>query len=470
MTRKLNIKLGLLLIPFAFIFLFEPLYKLSDPLPDIIGYLLLYFGLICLADLNHRIADALKGFKAAIGVCVLRFAALILLEELFDDSEASIGLLLFTFVLSLLELLVLIPAYKNLFEGLLSLGLMHDGSFVYSKKRKSKLKIDKNRGEKTLYVRESSKNATEITLIITVAFCVIKCLAATLPEMTSLATNQDYEFIRILRVITFLAVIPLGIFWLIRMIMYFVSLKKDKPFIDNLTALHAQVMSENPQIFDARILSTGFYIIIAALVLSIDLYADHVNIIHNSVFYAIIIISSLVLCKYSKKWTFVAGVSSVGATVSYFAHLFNKTLYSDPNFYARAVKKDVDAYNGFYRMAFTSAFDALFMLLTVAVTLIFLFDVYKKCSRYSVTDSNTEKKYYVSAFLKFAIPTISLATISSVGYVYFIFTQPYEDIGAWYFSYTSIIDTALSIIFAVSSIALVSHVKKTVESRYRIDL
>ena len=161
MDKKLNIKLGFILIPFAFIFLFEPFYMLSDPLPDVIGYLILYCSLISLADVNHKIRKALGNFKIAIVISICRFVSKGVWEKLFSETESSTGLLLFIFVLSLFEIITLVPAYKNLFEGLLSLALMHNGESVYYKKTKKTLKIDNISGEKILVIRESQNNVTE---------------------------------------------------------------------------------------------------------------------------------------------------------------------------------------------------------------------------------------------------------------------------------------------------------------------
>lgn len=470
MSRKLNIKIGFFLIPFAFIFLFEPFFKLSDLLPDFLGYLVLYCGLVSLADVNHRVRKALGGFKLAILISILRFVAKYILNSLFSDTEYSVGLLLFVFILSFFELILVIPAYKNLFEGLLSLGLMHDGESVYRKRSTKKLKIDPDTGEKTLIIRESGKNATEKIYFLTVCFYIIKALGVTLPEVTSLATNQDYEFIHIVRLIGFFAVLLFGTFWLVSIIKYFVSVIKDKTFTKNLTDLHREVLLLNPNIYDARILSTGFYIMISAFVLSIDLYSDHVNVIHNGLFYVIMIFAAIVLSKFSKKWSILLGLSGGGMIISYLTHHFNETLYSDPNFYAGAAKKDIDAYYGFYRMAFFSLADAIWMLLTVIIALIFILDIYRKYTAYPLCPNKAEKKEYLSGFWSCAIPAISLATLSSAAYVYFIFTQPLENAGLWYFSYASLINVGISIAFAISAITTAFFAKSRVETRYSLDL
>jgi hypothetical protein len=458
------------LIPFAFIFLFEPFFMLSDLLPDVIGYLILYCGLVSLSDINHKIRNALGKFKLAIIVSTARFVAKYLLESIFPESEASMGLLIFIFVLSFFELILLIPAYKNLFEGLLSLALMHNGESVYFKKCRKILKTDRTSGEKVLIIRESSKNATEKICSLTVFFCVIKEVLVLIPELTTLTTNQSYEFIRIVRLLAFFIALPIGILWLIKSVTYFVSVYKDKPFVDNLTELRRRELLNNPIIYDARVISTGLYMLIAAFALSIDIYSDHVNVIQNCIFYAVVIFAAVVMSKFSKKWCWLAGISGVGAFISYFAHQFNETLYSDPNFYAGAAKKNVEAYYSFYKMAFFSLADAIWMLITVVIAVIFVLDIYKGFSRYPLCESKKEKKEFMSGFLIYAITSLVFAFLSCSSYIYFIFTQPNEGLGLWYFSYASLINVGVSIAFSISAIALVFFAKGRIESRYSLDL
>ena len=57
MNKKLKRNIGFTLMPFAFLFLFEPAYALIDPLPDFIGYLILCTALSNLSFINHRIAE-----------------------------------------------------------------------------------------------------------------------------------------------------------------------------------------------------------------------------------------------------------------------------------------------------------------------------------------------------------------------------------------------------------------------------
>lgn len=76
MYGKMRKNIGFSLIPFAFLFLFEPHYALIDLLPDFIGYFIICLAIINLADINLRIREAFWGFRKAIAISICKYVAL----------------------------------------------------------------------------------------------------------------------------------------------------------------------------------------------------------------------------------------------------------------------------------------------------------------------------------------------------------------------------------------------------------
>ena len=169
LSGKLNRNIGFSLLPFSFIFLFEPGLTILDPLPDCIGYIIICFAIRNLADINHKIDEAFIGFRKGVLISILRFVAIYLLDSYFIESELSVGLLLFVFAFSFFELIVLIPAYRCFFEGLLSLGILYDGSAVYLKKLRKIKRLDSEGNEYT-DIHESKRNITERAYFFTAFF------------------------------------------------------------------------------------------------------------------------------------------------------------------------------------------------------------------------------------------------------------------------------------------------------------
>ena len=325
MNGKLKKNIGFSLMPLAFLFLFEPRYNLVDPLPDFIGYILLCAAIINLADINPRVYEAFLGFRKAILVSMLKYVALYMLYSfvyesantpvydgkdewvvgVFHESEMAVGILLFVFVFGLFEMVVLIPAYRSLFEGMLSLGMYNDGTAIYLKKITEREKIDKKTGHKTILVRESKRNLTEKAYFLTVFLILGQVFANILPELTTLASNTSYEFVVHLRILLIVLLAPISIAWLIKMIDYCSKLRMDTPFINNVSQKYVAFAKENPDLYVVRKLIMGISSLIVAAVLCLNLYVNDVKVIPGFIFAMVVIFSAVALRKYSKKWIIV---------------------------------------------------------------------------------------------------------------------------------------------------------------------
>ncbi len=470
MNGKLKRNVGLSLLPFAFLFLFEPAFTIIDPLPDFIGYIILCSALVNLSDINHRISEALSGFRKGIIISLLRFVAIYLLNSYFIEAELSIGLLLFVFVFTFFELVVLIPAYKSLFEGLLSLGVHHDGSVVFYKRIRKKKTVDPNTGERIIEIREGARNLSEKTYFFTAAFLIIRGLAVTLPEFTSLINNEAYEFVGVIRVFGIILALPVGFAWLVSIISYFVRVKNDKPFIKSLSKLYFETISEKPNYFTVRKLTVGLYTLLIAFIFSSDFYSNHVNLIPNSIFYIVLIVAAIMLHKYSKKWKLLTALSSLGIISSALSQVSAVMLYSDPDFYPAAIRKDIEAYYAYYRMVSYHVIDSVIFIITVLVVVFMLWDIYKAHSDIAIAESEREYEEHKRHYIKWSIPMIVLTLISAAGTVYYVFAQPFESSGNWIFYYSAIISIALSAIFTFFAAYFIGFINNCIKFRYRLDI
>ena len=479
MKIKMKKHLGFTLLPFAFLFLFEPNLSLNDYLPDFIGYIMLCSALINLADVNHRISDAVSGFKRGILISCLRYVAIYMLknvfgiDQLYSDNETSVGTLLFAFVFAILELIILLPAYKNLFEGLLSLGMMHNGSYVYKKHTRKRIVTEPESGKRIMYVREGRRNASEKMYSLTLVFLIFRCAAYVLPEFTSLTDNSSYEFIVLLRWLSFILVLPICLSWLISALVYFINVRRDKSFISSLSSYYCAEISLRPNIITTRVISGGLCVIIAAFISSMDFYTDHINIIPNVIFYVLLAVGAILLATYTKKWIPVLAASCVGALLSTYTRYIAKALYSNELFSPVAVKKDIEAYYSFYKVVSFTILDVVIALITVILGILLLWDIYKKHSNHAPALKNGEKREVCEhkwIFWRGAIVTILAAALSSAANIYYMFSQPYENVGEWYFYYSPIIAIITSIAFALTAVYFIVFVMGSVKFRYSREL
>lgn len=473
MDLKLRRNVGLSLIPIAFFFLFEPYFILIDPLPNFIGYIILAIALTNLADINYHILDARNGFKKGIAISIFRFIALYVLKNVFAAEEQSVGRLLFSFSLSVFELVILIPAYKNLFDGLLALGMMHEGTYVYNNIIRKKLKIDKKTGEKTLYVRKSRHNVSERAYFLTVAFLLISCLAATLPEFTSLIDNSSYEFVNLIRGLGYIIALPFGIAWLVNIVKYFAELKKDTQFIDNLTKLYVSEIRQRPNIFTVREVTALLFTLLAAFVASFDFFVDYINIVPNAIFYVLILASIFVAMKYSKLWIPISVFSTVGIIISTLTRYFAKVLYVNNEFTPLAIKKDLEVYLAYYRVVSFTILDAIWMLMTAILVVFLIWSIYKKHTNYAPASENKAKseiKELKGRFIAGAACAITSAVASAAANIYYVMIQPHEDLGVWYIYYAPAITIAISILSTLAFVYFIMFIVNSVKYRYKMDV
>lgn len=448
MNGKLQKNIGLSLVIFAFFFLFDPSYALIDPLPDFIGYAILCIAIINLADINDRIMDAFRGFRKAMVLSILRCVSIFVTNKVFAEGENTVGQLIFVFVFAFFEIFIAIPAYKSLFEGLLSLATFNDGEAVFKK------------------IAKNGRNCTEKLYTLTSVFIVVKNTLCALPEFTSLQTNSSYEFVHILRLFAIFAVIPLSVVWLINIIKYFVSVRRDTNFIETLSAKYLEKADKHPEFFLSRIVCTGLYGIIVSCVLSFDIYSGNVNYLPDLFFFIALILSAIFLKKYSHKWVPIVILSAFG-------NIFSLLLYSvESSFFERhfigAIKRDIEAYEHYYFMLSLYILQAVFLVAVIILVACFLRDINKK----HLVDISSELPKANALPLSFKARFwvfLGTGVASVVSDVWHIFALPYFKRGAIY-EYSGIIASAISIAFIASAIVLVTYCVGEVKRYYKTDI
>ena len=465
MNGKLKKNIGFSLMPFAFLFLFEPGYTVLDPLPDFIGYLILCISLVNLADISPRIEEAYKGVRKAAFVSLLRFIAIYLLVTFFHESEKSIGLLLFAFIFSFAELVVLLPTYKQFYEGLLSLSVMHDGTAPHYQKKRIITRMNRKSGERIVVEKVSRRNATEKRYTLTCVFLILHSLAMTLPEFTSLATNQNYEFVELLRAFGVMIVLPVGLWWLISMIVYFRRIASDKPFVENLSRLYVDRLKDNPQFYTVRVLLTGLGMLMIGFLLTTDFYADYVNVLPDFFAYAVLIAAAVCLRGFSHRWKYLLTASVFSFMVSVAAHISSVAFHTE--YYPNAIRKNIDAYNAFYGMVSINAVEAVFLAITALMTLLLLWDIYKSCIEFAGNHLLEPYKTVKRSFTVKSGLVLVGAIIAAAGLVYFVMSQPFYNTGKWWFYYSTMISVFLSLVFAVGAACFINYVVSFVKLCYR---
>lgn len=169
------------LVLFGGIFLCNPIVGFVDLLPDALGLLLIVLGLYRVADLDHHLSHARRGFSIMLGVAVGQLLAFYFIfgmlgqagEDKLNAYERPMLILLGSLAYAFFVLYFLLPALRSLFRGVESLAI-------------------RTEGEVTAAALQEGRTSGERMARRTVLFLLVQMLAAILPEL-SILTSLEME-------------------------------------------------------------------------------------------------------------------------------------------------------------------------------------------------------------------------------------------------------------------------------------
>lgn len=252
--QKNSVRFGMVFA--GLVFFFNPNVALFDLLPDVVGALLLYWGLKNASEAGAYFDDArsisfvmiwLYAVKSVFAVSLLRYPA---------------NALPYTFLSGVLETIILLRFFARLYDG-----------FEYSAMRSGN-------GETAAYV----KNVRALSYI----FAVCRSVFAFLPEILELLQqNDDLDLsanaayrMPIIRlkpyVLLFCMTVTLllGILYLIRTRAFFARVKKDTALTDYLTDLYRDAHQNDRARYASGAFGTSLVLLAAAAVFAADFTLD----------------------------------------------------------------------------------------------------------------------------------------------------------------------------------------------------
>lgn len=294
---KLGKYLGLSYILAGAVFLFDPFVSVFDLLPDCVGYLLILLGLYRLADLDDRIMDAAKGVRYLALIGLARLLALALAFGYVSPSEQPVFILLALFTLGVLDVIVLVPMWKNLCGGLLYLGSRNDAVTMFDRRK---------RGGKTRI-----RNVVERYTALSAVYFILREVLAVLPELSVLSSEKGgveleeatryYDFVGLFRLFGGFVSFILGVIWLVATVRFIRKLKSDTPFFERLTEKYRTEVLTRHDLFAMRAVRASFLCLIAGAVLSLDIYLDGINILPDFASAILLCLSVVLLSRYAGK-------------------------------------------------------------------------------------------------------------------------------------------------------------------------
>ena len=458
---KKNLGLGYLIT--AAFFLFNPNIVIIDFLPDFIGYALIMAGLSQLGDINHQMESSIKLFKRMFIVSLSQFLSLFFIFGVLPSRERSSALMLICFAFGTLELILLIPAFKAMYDGFIYLGSRHDTTSIFKRREITSKK------NKTIRL---GMTATARAMVMTMVFIISKPVLTFAPEILAMYdTRIDpnlpvnfYRFIDTFRLISWVFLLPIGIVWLVTFIKYISSITKDRPFIESLSAKYTDEIAPKTFLFAQRYIKLAFIILSIALAFNIDFYVDYASVLPDFVSPIIFLAMLFVMRKFGKVPA-KCYVFSVGyMAVSFVTYILNVTFYSNHTLSMTFLYPD--AYNAFITLAASKTLDSIFFVCMVLSVLPILSRIIMENTGFMPISSgnyNMEDKIkYIHDMLKkklrIIIALTVLAGISSICYVIFLRS----------FIYIWLIEFVVYIIFVVYFIHTLNSIREEMEYKYML--
>ena len=469
----------------AVIFLMNPTVQLVDILPDLFAYILLVAGLGRLADLNESVYEAREKIKKMFFVCAAKLIVFFMaFGGLVSPQEQSNFILVACLSFCVIDLLILVPAVRALFAGMMQLATKYGSVAIFATRPKALpreprkgFRNDKQRRAFELRVKRIEyKNARlrcalEKLQTLTLAFVFAKPIMALLPEFSALSSTEYneglvdfYDFISLFRGFGFILLLPFAIVWGVRVFRFLASLRRDTAFCEQCQIRYEEDVLPRTDLFTRRAVYAAMSVLGIAMIFSLDFYLEYYNVIPDTLCAAFIIGGILLIRRYITNWKPVV-ISAVGYGVM---TLISSalTVYFNQVHYFNAIYWDDAAYLVFTaERAATVLENALFVLmlwlLVRAMT-----QMVTRYSGFSVTSADDplsdtrvqrvhaelKKSLYVFFFAGVA------AAVSGVAYEFFKPTVPY----IW------MIDFAVSVFYIYLFYRATWEIREQVEYKYML--
>ncbi len=460
MNGKIKKNMGLSMLPLAFFFLFEPGIASFDIIPDFIGYFIICSAIYNMSDMCYHIDDARRGFFSAAVLSIGKLLSLPVTFGLFDNANRPVAILLFAFIFATLELIVLIPAFKRLFDGILYLGERVECSAPYSYFLSGSVKRKKT----------SRTNVSVKASVLSTVFIISRAVLGVLPEFTSLIESKTYRYVGLLRGFAVIVSLTVGLVWLVYMLRYFASLKKDKPFVSALEAKYREEVSPRTDMFTMRTLITSLSVFTVAVALSVDIFSDYYNLLPDFISAALLLIFLLIARKHIKNWRIGAIFSIVYGAVS--AASWGYSLYFYSEFYPEAIYKSREAYFSYYTML---GLDLLASAVCIALIGYLLLTIYKDMAvkhtgrvtlsggGFSESGKDTELLFDIKKRL---ILLWSACIVGEAFSIFNVWAQPMR-VRFWLLEASAVISIAMSLIYIIYCFHAISELKHEIFRRYK---
>ncbi len=396
--RKNFPDMGFGLIAAGFVFLFNPVYHVIDVLPDFIGFFLIWRGLSRISAIEYDLENSRNLIKWLVVTEIIKPFTIVLMR-----GSGTVGMnppdgllpvvhdntkLLLTFVFSVIELIIFIPAIKKMFSGLDRLGIKYSSRSLNATED---VKKAVRTGRSIRFVpgkRDVSRKVCGVILIFYI-LRVVLTVACELPalqlyEFTGFVDNRTLDLTRfknLFYILSSVLVLVFGAVFIYYTTKFFRSVRRDEEFCRLLEKSYSEYLELVPHVKIASNMITSAVFFVIGMMYSVLIFGSSIP-IASGLFFAIFILISFILFMRYGLLRKLAVTSAVGAVLfavlSFFDGHFQNIYYVvedygefDPLHFSTAAKI-------YFKM---SAVEALCYVISGAVFVLFTYAYYRSVLR-----------------------------------------------------------------------------------------
>ena len=473
-------RMGFLLIALSALFLFNPDIAVFDLLPDVFGYILLSLGLSSLSYLNYHFEESAKRFQRLIALGAARIAFVVVLFGLVNYTDRPTAMLLGNFVFGVLELLMLLPAYHHLFEGLLYVGSRTGvGESVFRPTAASKLWSLVIRRRSEFEGQTAPVSVTESVSFMTALFAVCKVALGVLPEFTALTEHSEsapnlYVYVWMFRVGAVLLGAVIGVIWLLLALRYYIGILRDRAFVDELRAWYMRDVYPNKDLFVAKRYKLGSFFLLLGIMLAIDLPMDDVNILPDVLCALCLMAGVLALRYYVSSWKASVAVLAAYAVASVAESLWQIRYFKIEGFEAQAALNGAKATEAYVVSIVFSAVCAVLFVLSIVCVLNCLKEMIRTHTGFEVAHVDMQtygrKNALHRQLIRGLVPVAVMVCVCALGSLAYTLLLPYSGMGGeWYVILASImwvVNLFLGVVLVVVFSEKNNDIQEQLHNRY----
>ena len=459
-TNTKPMRFGTVLL--GLLFFCNPNFAAIDVLPDCIGCLLICLGLTRVALLYPFVGEIRKTFLKLAGVDAVKNLLLFAVMGLGSGTaEQPTALLIIAFAAAVVELIFLLPALRGLFDVFFTLASRYDCPELYANPY-------------------GGLSRTDSLARLSMIFVVVREVVCLLPELTALTTSSFsdsewdrlYEYIGIMRLLACLLVALFGLYWLVRLVLYFRRLHRQQGMLLALGESYSAYMVAHPGVAIKRRYFAAFLAIGAGALMLTDFYLDFENVIPDPVAGTLLCLGVLFMGVSPALQVSTLLLSGAYIAVS---HISSGLSYSFAlEFSASALGKNREADLAYAEMWIWSAVEfALFLALLICLMLLIRAVVYRwagyRAEQYSAFEKRNHRdmlSYFDGQLLLCGV----LGFLSALVSFLFDYIQTPSGKGIYHFlDYLWMFDFGFAILFSVTLCVTLTRIYLEIKNRFRYD-